>query len=497
MLSLMSTEAATDRNRRGVVLLIVIVTLLMISATAAGLVSLAQSEYRVTKLREREIVLNQLLDSGETYLWELAKAPAEQRRVLGNPAFNPDLLRPIALHSGDPQQPRFRMLPTEDPLVQGLENLPSGWTDESGKLNLWTLREWESKYPGQALASLLEIPRVTPELAGDILAAIGIESYGISQNSPDLNPVSVAFGMNKPPFGPVGRLTCLEDLVVRTGSAAELWFYPNRWKSKDRSNAETALPPNQLNLWTYPPLSEFLTLFSLEKNQTAGGRDRIYLNQSNLRNLHAAVSDRLGKELADFIVLYRQFGPSATTAALDTISDVSLDFNLAGSVGFLSELDLINSQVIQRLPSGRQVRLISPLSSIATRGPDRLQAVLDQLTVEPRTIIPGRINILTAPREVLLAIPEMDYMLADQILVARQTASSLGSGLYHPSWILEQELVDLPRAKRLVGLMTCSGNVLQARVEAFFPQTGQPISRVVVVDGTDPRQGRIYARETQ
>lgn len=493
----MSTEIATDRNRRGVVLLIVIVTLLMISATAIGLVGLAQSEIRVTKLREREIVLNQLLDSGETYLWELAKASAEQRRVLRNPAFNPELLRPFALHSDDPRDPRFRIQPTENPLIQGLDNMPSDWTDESGKLNLGILREWEKTHPGQAMAALLEIPRVTPEIAGRILAAMGIESYGITPDAAGLSPATVepASGDRSP--GPAGTLTCLEDLVVRSGTPVELWFYPNRWKLQDRWAGESSLTPNPANLWTYPPLSEFLTLFSLEKNQTAGGRDRIFLNQHNLRNLHEAVSGRLGKELADFIVLYRQLGPSASSAGLDTISDVSLDFNLAGSFAFNSELDLINSRVTQRLPSGREVRLISPLSSLAGRGLGRLQVVLDQLTVDPRTIIPGRVNILTAPREVLLAIPEMDYMLADQILVARQSAASLGSGLYHPSWILEQELVDLPRAQRLLGFMTCSGNVLQARVEAFYPGTGPAVGRVVVVNGTDSRQGRIYARETQ
>jgi len=488
----MSPSIPTDRNRQGVVLLIVIVTLLMISATAVGLVSLAQTEYRATKLREEEVVLEHLLDSAEAYLWEMAKAPAEQRRLLSNPAFNPELLRPINLHSDDPLDPQFRILPAEGSYSQG--NQPMSWTNESEKLNLWALREWDRENPGQAMVSLLEIPRITPEIAVKILAVIGIDSYDATETLPDSrqNPVTVRSFSS-----PVPTLLGLEDLILRTETPYELWFHPIGWKPADRVGEDDATAADSQTLWASPPLSEFLTLLSLEKNETSAGQERIYLNQPNLRRLHAAATSRLGKEFADFVVLYRQYGPSDTAGTLDTISDASIDFSVPASFQFISELDLVGCQIQKTLPSGKQVKMASPLSSLGTRWSGRLQAVLDQLTVDPRSIIPGRINILTAPREVLLAIPEMDYMLADQILAARQSITSMGAGFYHPSWILEQELVDLTRAKKIVPYMTSSGNVLQAKIEAFVPQRNRQLSRVIVVDGSDSRQGRLYRKETK
>ena len=53
-----------------------------------------------------------------------------------------------------------------------------------------------------------------------------------------------------------------------------------------------------------------MTLYSAERNLTPDGKPRIDLNQQDLRKLHQQLTAALGEEQAQFMILYRQFGPS-------------------------------------------------------------------------------------------------------------------------------------------------------------------------------------------
>ncbi len=477
-------------------MLVVTVMLLLISATAVGLLSLSQIEYRVTKLRGEEIALENLAQSAETYLWEMAKTSAEQRQLLAGPAFNPELNRPIDLISDDPLEPKFAFYPLSAGRNQA--DLKLGWENESNKLNLLELGKWEQAVPGQAMKALLEIPGMNSDLANRIIAAIGIRT---SPSTEDELATPGNLRLEPFPFYPTPP-GLLEELAVRCDTDLQLWFGSNKLAiSLPHTSAEERFPDESVSsiddeMAMNPILSDYLTLVSQERNESFVGKRRVFLNQTSLRELHAALTPVLGKEFADFVVLYRQYGPADGTG-LDTVSDLSVDFTKPAMATFESELDLIGATVTLILPSGRQVRVNSPIANSPSTWNRRLQQIFDQVTVDSRGIIPGRINLLTASREVLLAIPGMDYQRVDQILAARSMADLSGTEFFHPVWILERELVDTSTAKQVLPYLTTSGDVLRARIEAFYPQKNYRVQRVVVVDGTNSIRGRIYTREIE
>lgn len=496
-----SKSMSNRRRRRGVVLLIVTVMLLIISATAVGLVTLAQIEYRVTKLHGEEIVLDQLALSAETYLWEIARSPTEQKRLLADPLFNPEINRPIDLVSDDPLDAKFSFYPTGHFNLGGNPTL--GWTNESDKLNLIQLVNWERVMPGQAMKSLMEIPGMEPQLARRILAGVGLNVGSLdsfdSIESGNLPLSGSAQADNLTVYrSPPGSM---EELALRCGGDMQVWFgddltpkssaasLEDDFKSAERGSVELSDTLDQT------VLADYLTLVSRERNESFSGRKRIDLNQSDLTALHSTLLSRLGKELADFVILYRQYGPSEDVG-LETISDLSVNLHRPATVRIDSELDLIGCSVVLTMPSGRRVKVDSPLSASPANWGRRLQQIFDELTVDSRETIPGRVNLLSAPREILLAIPGMDSQLVDQILIARSlSVTPMGTELFHPVWLLEQELIDVERAKGLLPYLTVAGDVLQARIEAFLPEKKYRVHRIIMVDGTHAVRGRLYLRD--
>ena len=91
--------------------------------------------------------------------------------------------------------------------------------------------------------------------------------------------------------------------------------------------------------------SGYLTLYSMEKNVTSEGVQRIDLNMEDLEQLYELLAE-VNEGWAKFIVAYRQFGPyEGSEAGDDAGSFDDLDLSQPGKEKLTQVLDLIGKKV--------------------------------------------------------------------------------------------------------------------------------------------------------
>jgi len=114
-----------------------------------------------------------------------------------------------------------------------------------------------------------------------------------------------------------------------------------------------------------------------------------------------------------------------------------------------------------------------------------LTKLMDNLTVNPATSIPGRLNINQAPRRLLAGIPGLTGTQVEQIIANRDvTLGQLRPEQAHETWLLTDGIVELDRMKKLMALVTAGGSVYRAQVVGFFDAEGPGDRLEVVVDAT-------------
>ncbi|MEQ1904204.1 MAG: hypothetical protein ABL888_08480 [Pirellulaceae bacterium] len=490
----MTRSCRKNVARRGAVLLIVVVVLLLVSLAITGLVSLSQSEMQATKVRTQEMVLENLLLSGENVVAAFASLPRQQRSLLETPSETANWFRTqhVAVEETGPEEPSFSILPVMSFAPD--EPLSFGPTNESSKLNLRTLLEFDRRSPGYGERALLELPGMTPEAAASIMDWLDADEV-VRQNGAEIEEYLAADASVVPANAIPAQL---EELALVANTTWADWFnevLPSR--ANERASGR--------NAEFHPGWLQYLTLHSRERNESVTGQPRVHLNDPNLQSLHSRLTARVGKSMADFVVQYRQYGPAQARASsplaprtprtpVQPAPAAGLDFRIPARFTFASELDLVGGVVAIRRGAEIVRRIESPLSANRTGWAGQLEQLMDKVTVDARPVIEGRINIDVAPREVLLAIPEIDPVVVDQILTYRQLPAD-GRRLHtHSTWLLEQGVVDLARMKKLMPYVTTGGDVFQANIVACDPVRLLFFRELVVFDGSDPARGRLYCK---
>ncbi len=240
--------------------------------------------------------------------------------------------------------------------------------------------------------------------------------------------------------------------------------------------------------------SQYLTVYSAERNESRDGSPRIFLNHPQLDLLHQQLIERMPVAWANFIVLYRQYGPSSSTGQTTTSDQITIDFTRPAARRIESPLDLID--VVLAVPhQGRTVRVVSPWSSEPLMLQSQLPQLLDHTWVTAAMVVEGRVNINLAPREVLLAVPGVDESLAERIVAARSMASENNADRDHPAWLLAEGLVDLAKMRQLLPNVNAGGDVFRAE---FWGSSGQPAPVYrweAVIDATQQVARQVYFRE--
>ena len=483
------------------VLFVVVIFVAMISLAGLSYVAVMSMEHKAVRLRGDELQVEMAVGSGiEAIRAHLTQPPRNAR---------------AALYRGDPQR-RFRGVVVADDSAGGRRTrfsvvsprveeertagLRFGLSNESARLNLGVLIEWDRLRPGSAQDALMNLPEMSQSIADAILDWI----------DPDSDPrgsgaeASYYSGLGLP-YGPRNaEPTSLEELLLvrdvtrqRLFGADENFNYRIDAGEQAGGGGRTLSPAGAMST----PWAMLLTVFSAEKNARPDGKPKIDLNERDLRSLHGKLAEVIDSDLAAFIILCRQYRQVRLDGAADKgvpIRTVQLDLAVPARYQFTSPLDVLGIAV--EVPaSGKEAapRMVhSPLAASGRALRETLPALMDYVAVAPGGVLRGRVNLDEAPRAVLMAVPGMTEGLAQRIEAQRRAmARSTDAARRHPTWLLAEGLVDLAQMKTMLPFVTCGGDVYRAQVVGFFDDYG-PVARVeVVIDATSDPPRQVYYKD--
>ncbi len=542
----------------GFIVLIVMVIIVMLTLAGLAFVLNLSLENQAVHVQGDQQQLQQTLASGvELMRGFLAQSPA-QRQQAGGTHQNSAVFAAVSIAPDSPtdDDTRFSILSPQDETDASSE-VRFGLQNESARLNLSVLLDWEQDHPGAASAALMQLPGMTEAIADAILD--WIDGDDIPRPSGAEADYYVGRGLPYEPRNDVPAV--LEELLlVRDVSRTSLFGTDTNANFRQDNDSPRTLSGAGDVSSGQTPWARLLTLYSAEANRSFQGEARIELNQEELQPLHEQLTEVFDRQTADFVVAYRQFGPQdppvdeatpLTSAALrsggwssrwgaKTVPDdpaIELDLSEPGEYRIESILDLIEARVFlppedtpsetvqestsqapaddrldQALDDGLEIPLeeldglaedSQPLREVANPFADQRDQLRDYLpqwfdrtTTTDQEAIRGRININQAPRSVLLGVPDLEESLVDRILAARDGFSAdAGEQYRYPIWLLTEGLVELEQMRRLEPYLTCGGDVYRAQIVAFGESTRLVARGEVVLDASVSPPRQVYWKD--
>lgn len=209
---------------------------------------------------------------------------------------------------------------------------------------------------------------------------------------------------------------------------------------RSENDGQASWPEDDADRQLLPGLAAYTTVYSYEPNTTLGGAPRVDLSSSSESQLTTALN--LTAELA--------------TEMVDTGRDADSLFDFVGLRGGGSPEDETQTD---------EVTL------------EWLARVWETLTLEDDDRLPGKINVNTAGREVLLTVPGMRAEMADAILGQRSSQGDFtGVGALHRRSVLNDR-----QFQRVANFLTVRSQVFRVVSEGRTP-SGTTHTLAVIVD---------------
>ena len=453
-----------------------------------------QTENHAVHLTGNQIKAKAIAESGVAMLQSLLMQDEEVVLDMGGIYDNPEFLRSVLVVDDEVQEMRGRftfLAPLID-LEGNYDGVRFGLEDESARVNLNALLMLEESAEGSGKSLLMALPGMTDEIADAILDFMDeddeVRDFGAEFDD--------YYSTLDTPYAPKNApLETVEELLLVAGVTPELLFGrdanrngivdPHEWTPSTNDD-----PYIEEMLQLVPELgwSSYLTIFSMEANYGEEGAERIYLNDDDLAGLHARLSENFSQEWADFIIAYRQNGPySGTPNSKDLVSSAPVNLKTEGKTKFTQVLDVIGATV--QVKVGRDTKyLVSPFADGPIAMTLYLPIMMERMTVNEAPIIPGRININQAHRDILLGIPGLDEATVDEIISLRTPVPDLDNeNMKYESWIMTEGLVTLTQMKALMPFITGGGDVYRTQVVGYFEGGSASSRHEVVIDTTQPQ----------
>lgn len=558
--------------KRGFLLIIVLVVVMVLALGAYAFSELMLSHQEASQLGGKQLQSRVMTESAAELVRMTIALDEPTLRDQGGVFNNPLLFQGVlVIDDLNPEERgRFTVL-TSGLDDQGfLGGIRYGLEDDSTRLNLNALAALEESQPGVGRQLLMALPNCTEEIADAILDWIDADDEP-REFGAEIDYYSTLV----PPYAPKnGPLDTVEELLLVTGVTPELLFgidlnrngvidpfeqtqpgdlmsplsapaplaQPSPTTTTDPAIAEVAVEVDTRLGWT-----PYLTLFSKESNTNASRQPRVFVNQTDMQLLYDQLAAVLPEDWAKFIVAYRQFGPSNSTATgsaaggsgtsgsgngaagrTDTQSapmstaptgdqpasgggtgsgrgsggrgsgrggrnarDIQLDLTQPGTVPLVQVLDLIGATV----QVGGET-YDSPFSDQIIAMGFYLPVLLDNVSVNDSPIIPGRININQASRTVLAGIPGMTEEILSEIL-SRRNAEPPPELLNRKfeTWLMAEGIVTLQEMKLLTPFICAGGDVYRAQIIGYY-EGGNASSRAeVVFDATAANPRILFWRD--
>ena len=508
-------------RRDGSLLLIVLVTIIVLSLSAYTFTSLMRTEAEATRLMTLRLQTKYLSDSGLDYSRLFLSNSEATIRENGGRWNNELKFRGIPVATEVSQGSRRGYFTVVAPSLDA-DGLPSGsrygLVDESSKINLNTLVFSDALQPGSARAILMQLPDMTEPIADSILdwldADEDVRDYGAESGFYQ--------GQNPAYSAKNGPMESLDELLLINGVTPQLLFGldTNRNGLLDPSEAATNdVSIDEADL--YLGWATYLTLYSKESNLTAEGLPRINVNADDLEQLYDDLKSTFNDEWANFIILYR-CAPADRIKPIDLIdlqndvkslggNRVQLDFGVLSSERkFDTILDIMNIGIDAGSTFGEFPGVTTPDDNFndTVNSPVHtlnmgfnVPLMMASLTTYEGTTIPGRINVMQAPRQVLMAIPGLTEDIVEEIIDRRGDDYELddpdGADLNrrYETWLMVEGIVPPELMKTLMTYVCAGGDVYRAEIVGFFSDGIGTSRSEAVIDTTVPIPRVLFWRD--
>ena len=480
------------RNRRGLVLPLVLVVIAMLTLAGLTYSELMLAERRAALSAAQQAQARASADSGLEMVKLLLSKDPETLKAMGGWYDNPALLRGMLVcdHQRPERRSRFTVItPRYEPYSTA--SVRFGLEDESTKLNLNTLALADQYAEDGARRLLMGLPGMTEQIADAILDWID-EDDDPRENGAEIDYYASLVPGYAPRNGP---LQTVEELLLVRDVWPEMLF----GSDANRNGLPDANEPTEALLIQSEAFDEsinrgwaaYLTLWSKETNLRPDGRKKIDLNQNDMQTLFDELTEAFPDQpyWALFIVLYRQNGPTTSEPTLDIPPELTqaIDLTRKPKAKLTTVLDLIDAKTAVTIPGennkSRKVVLMSPFLSVPELMQVYLPLLMDHVAVNTSPEIIGRINVNQAPRAVLAGVPGMTTELLDRILSTREPdPAKAPENRRHETWLLEEGLVTLEQMKALLPFLCAGGCVYRAQVVGYFDRAGPAVRIEAVLD---------------
>jgi type II secretory pathway component PulK len=415
-------------NRRGTILVAVLVVIALAALAAATLMYRAQAEIGASVTGARRHQAYAVALSGLQRAMAVMTAARADWEIWYD---NPELFSRQLVCSDGVNSWYFTVYAynPSDP-----EILRNGVTDEASKINL--------NVAGEEI--LQELPVMTPDLVDCLL------DYRDSDDETRMGGAEQDYydRLTYPYLIRNGPLATLEELLLIRGFTASVVYGEdhnlNGLLEGNEDDSEESFPPDNGDGLLDRGLLGLATVWSYELNVASDGEQRINLNAP--RNLGRA---GLRRETVEFIELFRAEG---------------------NTFGHPSELLEMEYQLKSQHGNRRAEEWIE--SGI---GPQDLPDLLDRLTTEGPVLF-GKVNVNTASAKVLAALPGIGEELAERIVQTRADVDPVAKET--PAWLYTENIVSADTFKVIAPTLTARSYQFHVRCVAY----GWPCGQFRVID---------------
>lgn len=513
---------ASETNRRGSVMVVIMILVVLLSLAAYKYTQAMITEYTAASMYGRRLQVQSFAESGV----EMAADSIGNRtfELEENLYHDESVFSQVSMQTGDTPR-RNGMLSIVSPNERDPEmrSVRFGFASESGKFNINRLLELED--------SMSEVDEF-----GESTGVVGPEFYEMLANIPGLDDEVVVDCImdwideddDPRPNGAEqssypnyecrnGPIESLDELLLINGVTPEIVFGEDRNRNglldTNEDDGEVSEPLDDEDGVLNLGLAGYCTVRSSETNLRGDGSDRINLNQGLMTELFDAVEEEFDEQTAQFVVAFRLWGSndaavdedgSSLTATQEeiveagakaiagdvegTVTRAGMDLTKTAEFEYTALFDLVDAEVEAEI-NGVPTVLTSPWTS-SNLSSETLHQLFDTFSLTDDALIPNRVDPTYARKGVLMTIPGIDEGTAEAIVETNLVVDgSVTDGVLQnrttPGWLFTEGIVDLPTMRSIEPFLTARGDIFKVQIIGYFEEGG-PFARVeALLDATN------------
>ncbi len=320
-----------------------------------------------------------------------------------------------------------------------------------------------------------------------------------------------------------GSFSTVEELLLVKGFTGWVLFGEdfnrNGLLDPNEDDDEASFPSDNADGELFPGIAPFLTIWSRELNTSNDNRARINLNMQDLEKLQEKLEEHLDSNLISYVMDVRAGGmtfnsvmnlipappepeeeeeeleqgaPTGSVQPEQGKSSSSADSEKPKEPeSGLSDLDQSEGQS-ENAPAGPRPVYSNLTAEDPPGSYEDLPLILDRLTVAAVPAFLGRINVSTAPREVLAMIEEISDAELDAIVAARRELTGVEKAT--PAWLLTQNVLDEYTFRRILDKITTASSVYRIESVGYADHLGVVERLNVVIEMRGPIAQVLYYR---